>query len=142
MAYNLNQVALITGLTTRTLRNHLKQGLLKGEKIDGNWSFSEEELTEYLADEAVKQAVSAKKYAAVYDFLADPYKKTNRICTIMDLPVSLEEAKSIAEFFCGEINRNGHDIEFRYVQERGCARFIISGSEEQVADFMKKYYER
>ena len=33
MAYNLNQVAMITGLTTRTLRNHLKQGLLKGEKI-------------------------------------------------------------------------------------------------------------
>ncbi|MBR3095533.1 MAG: hypothetical protein IKH12_08090, partial [Clostridia bacterium] len=40
--------------------NHLKQGLLKGEKIDGNWSFSEEELTEYLADEAVKQAAQTQ----------------------------------------------------------------------------------
>ena len=44
MAYNLNEVAMITGLTTRTLRNYLKLCLLKGEKIDGNWSFTEEEL--------------------------------------------------------------------------------------------------
>jgi len=50
MAYNLNQVAMITGLTTRTLRNHLSLGTLKGEKIDGNWSFTEEELEAYIYD--------------------------------------------------------------------------------------------
>ena len=94
MAYNLNQVAMITGLTTRTLRNHLKQGLLKGEKIDGNWSFTEEELDEYIADASVKQVILARQHAVVYDFLADPFKKTNRICTIMDFPVSTERLES------------------------------------------------
>ena len=121
MAYNLNQVAMITGLTTRTLRNHLKQGLLKGEKIDGNWSFSEEELDEYIAD---------------------PFKKTNRICTIMDFPVSVEEALEIANFFGKEITEHGSDIEFRYINEKNYARFVLAGSEEQVHDLMKSYYDR
>ena len=33
--YNLNELAMITSLTTRTLRNHLRQGTLTGEKVDG-----------------------------------------------------------------------------------------------------------
>ena len=142
MAYNLNQLAMITGLTTRTLRNHLKQGLLKGEKIDGNWSFTEEELDEYLAEPSVKQAVMAKQHAVVYDFLADPFKKTNRICTIMDFPVSVNEALGIAKFFGKEISEHGRDIEFRYINEKNYARFILSGSEEQVRVLMQAYYDR
>ena len=142
MAYNLNQVAMITGLTTRTLRNHLKQGLLKGEKVDGNWIFTEEKLDEYIADQTVKQSILAKQHAIVYDFLADPYKKTNRICTIMDFPVSVDEALGIAQFFGKEINDHGSDIEFRYINEKNYARFILSGSEEQVHDLMQAYYER
>ncbi len=142
MAYNLNDIAMITGLTTRTLRNYLKLDLLKGEKIDGNWSFTEEELDAFMSAPAVKQAIAAKRNAVVYDFLADPFKKGNRICTILDLPVSEAEAMETAAFFCDLINKNGSDITFKYNQERGFARFILSGSEDQVVDFMKAYYER
>lgn len=142
MAYNLNQVAMFTGLTTRTLRNHLKQGLLKGEKIDGNWRFTEEELDEYIAEKSVKQAILAKQHAVVYDFLTEQFKKENRICIIMDFPVSGDEALSIAQFFGNEINDHGSDIEFRYINERNFARFILSGSEEQVHDLMQAYYDR
>lgn len=142
MAYNLNQVAMFTGLTTRTLRNHLKQGLLKGEKIDGNWRFTEEELGEYIADKSVKQAILAKQHAVVYDFLTEPFKKENRICIIMDFPVSGDEALRIAQFFGNEINDHGSDIEFRYINERNFARFILSGSEDQVHDLMQAYYDR
>jgi hypothetical protein len=124
------------------LRNHLKQGLLQGEKIDGNWSFTEEELDKYTVDPSVKQSIMAKNHAVVYDFLADPFKKTNRICTIMDFPVSAEEALEISKFFGKEITERGSDVEFRYINEKNYARFIIAGSEEQVLDLMKSYYER
>ena len=142
MAYNLNEVATITGLTTRTLRNYLRLNLLKGEKIDGNWSFTEEELDEFMSNPAVKQAIAAKRNAVVYDFLSDPFKKGNRICTIMDLPVSDEEAMEISAFFCGLINKNGHDINFKFNMEKGFARFILSGSEDTVTELMKAYYEK
>ena len=142
MAYNLNEVAMITGLTTRTLRNYLKLDLLKGEKIDGNWSFTDEELEAFLSNPVAKQAIKAKRNAVVYDFLSDPFKKGNLICTILDLPVSDAEAMETANFFCDLINKNGSDIDFRYNNEKGFARFILSGSEDQVVDFMKAYYER
>ncbi len=142
MAYNLNQVAMITGLTTRTLRNHLKLGLLKGEKTDGSWIFTEEALDAYWADPSVRRAIAARQHAVVYDFLADPFKKTNRICAILDFPVSPEEALRTAEFFCAEISRRGSDVEFRFINEKNFSRFILSGSEEQVKGFMKAYYER
>ncbi len=142
MAYNLNEVAMITGLTTRTLRNYLRLDLLKGEKVDGNWSFTEEELDKFMSNPAAKQAIAAKRNAVVYDFLSDPFKKGNRICTIMDLPVSDEEAMEISAFFCGLINKNGHDISFKFNIEKGFARFILSGSEDTVTELMKAYYEK
>ena len=142
MAYSLNDVAMITGLTTRTLRNYLKLNLLSGEKIDGNWSFTPEELDAFMSDPAVKQAIKAKRNAIVYDFLSNPVKKGNRVCTIMDLPVSAEEATETADFFCDLVNKNGSDITFTFNMEKGFARFILSGSEDPVADFMKAYYER
>ena len=142
MAYNLNDVATITGLTTRTLRNYLKIDLLKGEKIDGNWSFTDEELEAFMSNPVVKQAIKTKRNAVVYDFLSDPFKRGNRICTIMDLPVSDEEASETANFFSDLVNKNGSDITFNYNQEKGFSRFILSGSEDQVVDFMKAYYEQ
>ena len=142
MAYNINQVAAITGLTTRTLRNYLKMDILQGEKIDGNWTFTEENLTDFLNDPAVRQSISAKQLAVVYDFLADTYKKTNRVCTILDFPVSEEEAREIAAFFCQEITQRGHDIEFRFIQGRHLARFILSGAEDMVTDLLSAYYKR
>lgn len=39
--YTLKQLALITGLTERTLRNYLRSELLTGEKRDGKWYFSD-----------------------------------------------------------------------------------------------------
>ena len=142
MAYNLNEVAMITGLTTRTLRNYLKMDQLKGEKIDGNWSFTDEELEAFMSNPVVKQAIKTKRNAVVYDFLSDPFKRGNRICTIMDLQVSDEEASETANFFSDLVNKNGSDITFSYNQEKGFSRFILSGSEDQVVDFMKAYYER
>lgn len=142
MAYNLNQVAMISGLTTRTLRNHINLGLLKGEKIDGNWRFTEEELEAYLADPMVRQATKARSHAVIYDFLADSFKQSNRICTILDFPVSADEAIGISQFFGREICDHGADIEFRYINEKHFARFILSGSEEQVKDLMQAYYSR
>ena len=38
------------------------------------------------------------------------------------------------------INESACDIEFKYMYDKGIARVILSGSEDQVIDIMKKYY--
>ena len=42
--YTLNEVAVMSGLTTRTLRNYMKMGILKGKMLEGIWKFGEEEI--------------------------------------------------------------------------------------------------
>ena len=142
MSYSLNQVASITGFTTRTLRNHLRLGTLQGEKVDGNWTFTDEDIDAFISNPAVKQELVSKHNTLVYDFLADTYKKNNRICTILDFPVSLEESQKITMFFCNEINRMGQDIEFRSINGRNMVRIILSGSEDQVVDLLNAYYKK
>ena len=138
--FNLNQLAEITGFTTRTLRNYLRQGLLEGEKIDGNWSFTEEELGSFLSDSFVKQALESKRNAIVHDFLADTDKKQNSICLILDCPVSNEEAMENADFFCKMINEKVSDVQFVFRNERHMARYILRGSEDSVLSLVKEFY--
>ena len=75
MSYNLNEVAMITGLTTRTLRNYLKLDLLTGEKIDGNWSFTDEEMDAFMSNPVVKQAIKTKLERQLEAAKKDPSKK-------------------------------------------------------------------
>lgn len=48
--YTLNDLALMTGLTTRTLRNYLVQGFLRGEKTNGVWQFADADLDRFFSD--------------------------------------------------------------------------------------------
>ncbi len=138
--YDLNQLALITGFTTRTLRNHINMGLLNGEKINGKWVFTSEEVDVFMAQVFVKQAAISKRNTQVFDFLADTSKKSNRICTVLDYVVDSDEAIEISQFYQNIINESACDIEFKYMYDKGIARVILSGSEDQVIDIMKKYY--
>ena len=42
--YTIAEVAKITKLTDRTIRNYLSKGILKGTKLGGQWRFSEKDL--------------------------------------------------------------------------------------------------
>ena len=76
--YNLNELAMITGFTTRTLRTYLNKGLLKGTKIDGVWQFSEAEIDQFLSEPFVKEGLRIKRNAVVFDFLADAGRKDGK----------------------------------------------------------------
>ena len=115
-------------------------GLLKGEKINGKWTFTSEEVDTLMAQDFVKQAAISKRNTQVFDFLADTSKKSNRICTILDFTVGHEEAMDISEFFQDAMNNGASDVQFRFSYDRGLARVILSGAEDQVVDIMKKYY--
>ena len=136
--YNLNELALMTGFTTRTLRNYLTQGLLKGEKENGAWKFSAEDLDRFFSDPFVKEGLRIKRNSAVFDFLADRKKKTVRGCVILDIPSSLTEANRISAFFC-ECMEKAQDMEFNFGWDSGMARVILTGAEEEVRKIMTAY---
>ncbi|MBQ4301748.1 MAG: MerR family transcriptional regulator [Oscillospiraceae bacterium] len=137
--YNLNELAIMTGFTTRTLRNYLNQGLLHGEKVDGVWQFSAEEVDRFFKEPFVKEGLRIKRNAAVFDFLADTAKQANRACVILDLPVSDEEGAAVSAFFCKKM-MHASNAAFTYHRDRGMSRVILTGAEDQVAEILRDYY--
>lgn len=140
--YTINQVATMTGLTARTIRNYLKSGLISGEKINGIWMFSAEEFCEMLSNPAIKPSIQAKSNAVIYDFIADDRKKVNKICTVLDLCAEDNEAEEISQFFCNTINSypDAGDFSFKFEKHGRNVRVILTGTEETVMEILNRYY--
>lgn len=140
--YTLNDIAKMSGLTTRTLRNYLQMGLLTGEKVDGVWRFSEEQLYAFMDNPTVRQGMHAKQNAIVTDFLLMGGRKENRTCVILDYCLDWNDAKRAVDFFCEQVKVQG-DEELRFGMERHKknVRLILSGPEDAVREIMKRYYE-
>ena len=136
--YNLNDLALMTGFTTRTLRNYLNQGLLSGEKQNGMWQFSAEEIDRFFREPFVKEGLRIKHSSAVFDFLAYRSKEKASSCIILDVPASRKEGDKISAFFCGKM-RDAVDVRFHYGWDNGLCRVILSGAADSVANIMHAY---
>ena len=131
-SYTIHDICLFSGLTPRTLRNYLRLGLLAGEKADGAWRFTPEQVDAFLTNPAVWSSIQAKKNALVYDFMLSKTKSTRSLCAILDLPG--EDSQALSEFFCGQINSGRFGPGFRFSLENSgrYPRVIVSGPAEAV----------
>lgn len=137
--YNINSIVLITGLTDRTIRNYISSGILTGEKINGLWHFTPEQVEAFIRHPAVKPSILAKKNAMVYDFLMDQKKKEHSACVILDLPGS--DAKVAGEYFCYTINRGDfRNIRYSFDNVNGTPRVILVGDSHEVMGLVNGFY--
>ncbi len=137
--YLISHLTLITGLTDRTIRSHIAAGFLQGEKINGLWHFTAEQVDTFLRHPAVRPGILAKNNAVVYDFLADGKKQERSGCFILDLPG--EDIKECTEFFCYEIAKGDyHDFRFSMDAVGGTPRIILRGPSEQILTLVNRYF--
>ena len=135
--YTLGHLTQITGLTDRTLRTYLKNGILEGEKISGIWHFTEAQLDAFLRHPTVRPSIQAKNNAIVYDFMLDPKKPSPRACVILDIPDL--DSVAASKFFCEAIcYGNFHDLRFS-LDVVDSPRIILSGPMEQIMSLVNSY---
>ncbi|MBE5810682.1 MAG: hypothetical protein E7318_07080 [Clostridiales bacterium] len=138
--YTINHVALMSGLSSRTIRNYMKMGFLEGEMINGVWHFSAEAVGDFFANPNVAPAIRAKRNALIYDFLADDGKQGNEMCIVIDNCATLDEANAMSEFFCDTINREWPGcIRFGFSFNGTHARVILTGPEDVVQQLLARY---
>ncbi len=140
--YLINHLVLMTGLTDRTIRNYISSGILQGEKINGLWHFTPEQVETFVSHPAVRPSILAKQNAAVYDFLLDNRKDRREICMILDIPEG--DRKQITEYFCYRINHEEFQrIQFTFDGVSSMQRVILKGGAEEVLrlvnGFMMEY---
>ncbi len=140
--YTLEQLSLITDLTTRTLRSYLAKGLLQGEKSHGKWQFTEAQMKHFLQDPTIRQLLHAKKLAHVCDFLGQRHKSGNELCIVLDLAADSAAADEAADFFCAAVNgcASGSRVRFSFERDTVAARLILTGPESIVQPIMAAWY--
>jgi len=139
--YTIGHVTLLTGLTDRTVRNHIATGLLRGEKINGVWHFTPEQVQEYVSHPAVYPGILAKRNAVVYDFLSQTRREKSECCMILDIPDG--DKKQAAEFFCREICAGEFSgLRFFFDAVKGVPRVILSGVTDEVMTLMSRWQEQ
>ena len=121
--YTINDLSLISGLSTRTLRNYIKDGLLKGDKPDGNWSFTDQEITEFLSHPSVKPSIQAKK--------------EHTSCVILDYVLETHHANHLCAVLCKSINETSYQhVRFSFEHKNRNARITLSGPEPFITEMM------
>ncbi|MBR3609871.1 MAG: helix-turn-helix domain-containing protein [Oscillospiraceae bacterium] len=138
--YLINHLTLITGLTDRTIRNYISSGILKGEKINGMWHFTPEEVDSFIKNPSVRPSIIAKNNSVVYDFMLDDSKKNEETCVILDIPGA--DIKATSEFFCYRISSgNFKDISFSLDGIYKTPRVILKGKPKDVFGLIDEYYK-
>ena len=137
--YTINELAMMTGLTTRTLRNYLNLKLLNGNKSDGAWQFTETQISDFVSNPAVLPSIQAKNKAIAFDFLSKQDKKENEICTMIDLHHSKKESEQTCTLCMKIINETEYkNIRFSYEYHQETTRIILSGPQKFVTDLLNQ----
>jgi hypothetical protein len=134
--YTIKDLAMMSGLSDRTLRNYLNTGILKGEKIDGAWCFSEADIDNFFSSATAQTAMRSRKNADVYDFAVNSRKKDDAACIMLDLPT--KNSMKVAKFFCEAVNKR-QGLKMTFDSNKGINRVILIGSPETLSEIMAEY---
>ena len=138
--YLISHLTLLTGLTDRTIRNYISSGILQGEKINGLWHFTPEQVECFICHPAVRPSILAKQHSAVYDFLLNSKKENCETCMILDFPG--RNKKEIAEYFCYRIsNEDFKKIHFSFDGVANVPRIILKGDTTEVLRLVNGYMQ-
>ena len=139
--YVINHLTLMSGLSDRTIRNYLSQGILEGEQINGMWHFTPEQVEKFFTHPSVRSSILAKHNGIVYDFLIEDKRTLKQTCVILDLPG--EARKTLGEYFSYTIsNGNYRNIHFAFDGVGLTPRVILSGDAKEVLRLLNAYHNQ
>lgn len=135
--YTVEDVAKYTNLTSRTIRNYLKDGTLRGKKIGGQWRFTMEDIKQLQSDSgAVKEMINANDQNLI-DFVNGTNTDITgelQICTVADYYcANVESASQLSQNFTDMIAQKPDDgsyykYSFHYDTSEEKARYIFFGA--------------
>ena len=139
--YTVDDIALILRVTTRTVRNYLKDGSLKGRKIGGGWRFTEDDFMKFLSSAGIVEKIKDDTKQDVIDFLDGLNTDMSgeiQICTIIDVYRSVKAVEELRNALMRLTDAHGkYHFSFTYTEAEGRARFTLFGTVEYIAQAME-----
>lgn len=126
--YTIEELSIMTSLSTRTIRNYINLGILEGEKVNNKWYFSENDCISFFNNDMVKHSIDAKTLGVVLDGFN---KTNNRITNILYIDANKLDYKVIND----KIN-SYNDFDFKLDKKDGYYRIVISANIDTSMDFL------
>lgn len=149
--YTVADVARVTGLTSRTIRNYIKAGELHGVKVGVQWRFTEADITHLFQETDGREDLSSLGGNRVSDFLERDLnvntlneegeeKKDTEACVILDMPfpdiMSRTNGKNVIK---EQLERHKGSIGFSYEEkEENYLRIVLTGDFEEINKLVSK----
>lgn len=134
--FTVEDIANMTSMSDRTIRNYLRNGLLKGRKIGGQWRFTMQDIKTFLDGGEAMKEMKKKQKQEILDFVDGVNSKLTgerQTCVIVDLYISQKDATGLNEKICDFIAENMFSnmrFDYDYSDEEKRARFTILASPE------------
>lgn len=92
-SYSRKEISQMTMLSERTIRTYQKDGRLKGEKIQGQWVFSEEDLEGFFDDHNVKKVLKLRiiRWLMILSKIVINLRQNSALSMIFRLKMNVEQ---------------------------------------------------
>lgn len=133
---SVEQLAQELNVTTRTIRNYLKEGKIKGTKIGGQWRFSERDIYDFLG----KSDDIIVKNTAIESYVKDVPQNNEGLVTLtfsLNTESDIEFVKNkILKHFNSVYGSNQQNKSFEYqLLPRNLVRITLIGPHAYILNF-------
>lgn len=134
--YTVADVAEVTGMTSRTIRNYLKDGTLTGQKIGVQWRFTEEEIRKLFFRQTPGSGTPTQ---IVRGFVGQQERQQASICALLDFPEAEEQA-SLALFRKLQERRDERieALSYEYHEQGHLLRIAVAGERTAVMELLEQ----
>lgn len=134
--YTVADVAQVTGMTSRTIRNYLKDGTLTGQKIGVQWRFTEDEIKKLFSRQSPGQSSPSQ---IVRGFLGEQERERASFCALLDFPGVAElEGLELFRELQEKCSAGIRSMSYEYHDEGRLLRVAVSGDTEAVLDLLNQ----
>lgn len=144
--YTVEDIANMTSLTSRTIRNYLKDGSLQGKKIGGQWRFTIEDIKRLFDNSSFSKEITDNKKQEVLDFIEGvntDIQGSVQVCTIADYYFDEQnEAKQLCDKLISIFNNpdnkfNMAKFSYEIIDKENKARFTLFGPTDYIIKMLE-----
>ncbi len=144
--YTVNEVAEITLMTPRTIRNYLRSGALKGRKVGGQWRFTQEDVQALLGAKDVRTHMKQTQEDKLSAFLQGKEKHGDvSVCSIIDVYLPQHAIAQKCEQVCALFSVESQtpiSFHFEYDDAAEKGRFVVFAPPALVIEVMKVFSDQ
>lgn len=134
--YTVADVAEVTGMTSRTIRNYLKDGTLTGQKIGVQWRFTEDEIRKLFFRQTPGSSTPTQ---IVRGFMGQQEREQASFCALLDFP-GMEEQSGLTLFRKLQEQRDERieALSYEYHEQGHLFRIAAAGQPSAVMELLEQ----